>query len=191
MTACVGMPGLAPILTAQRIRLRPLAWSDAAGLLAIYGDPEVMRFWSHMPWTELEQAHAAIAESHADRLRQDGSAHWAIEHLASGTMIGSCALYAIDQQHRRALMGYLLAPDYWSQGYGQEAVGMMLAHGMCVLRLNRIEAEIDSRNGASIKALERAGFRHEGKLRQRWLVAHRAVDIDLYAILRGDFLPHL
>ena len=39
-----------------------------------------------------------------------------------------------------------------------------------VLALNRIEAEIDPRNLASAKSLERLGFAREGLLRERWIV---------------------
>lgn len=183
-----GRRGMPPLVAGRRIRLRPLLWTDAPALLAIYGDPEVMRFWNHAPWTSLAQAHAAIADSHAEYL-EDGSAHWAIEDLASGTLMGSCALYALDPCHRRALMGYMLAPCYWAQGYGAETIGLVLEHGMHALQLNRVEAEIDVRNTASIRALERAGFRHEGKLRQRWIVGGRTVDIALYSLLRDDWLP--
>nr|WP_237770715.1 GNAT family protein [Pseudomonas humi] len=55
------------------------------------------------------------------------------------------------------------------------------------LRLNRLEADIDPRNLASAATLERLGFRHEGLLRQRWMVAGEVSDSALYGLLAEDW----
>jgi len=168
-------------LTTGRLQLRMLADDDAPALLALYGDAQVMRHWSHGPWTDIAQAHAAIREARDDLL--GGRAlHLAIAPCSGEGLIGSCALFDVAAQHRRATLGYLLAPAYWGQGLAREALRALLAYGIEVLGLQRIEAEVDPRNGASQALLLRLGFRREGLMHARWRVGDEARDVELWAL---------
>lgn len=174
-------------LTGRRILLRRLEPRDARALFELYADPEVMRYWNHAPWHCIEQASTAITEAHRDYLT-GASLHCAIEHRTSGVLIGSCALYAIDTQHRCASLGYLLSRRYWGQGYMSEATRVLLDCGFSDLQLNRVEADVNRCNAGSRTALERLGFRHEGCMRERWIVDGKTCDIEAYALLRHDWL---
>ena len=55
------------------------------------------------------------------------------------------------------------------------------------LGLNRVEADIDPRNAASAKPLLRLGFRHEGLLRERWIVNGEICDTAFYGLLKSDW----
>jgi RimJ/RimL family protein N-acetyltransferase len=102
---------------------------------------------------------------------------------ASGQgLIGSCALFDVVAQHRRATLGYLLAPAYWGQGLAREALRALLAYGVEVLGLQRIEAEVDPRNAASQALLLRLGFQREGLMQARWRVGDEARDVELWAL---------
>ena len=46
----------------ERLRLRPLQSGDVDDLFALYGSPEVTRFWSFGTWTTRAQAEAWLAE---------------------------------------------------------------------------------------------------------------------------------
>ena len=56
-----------PVLAGPRVRLRALRADDADALFAVHSDPRVMRYWSHAPWTEREQAVARLASLERDR----------------------------------------------------------------------------------------------------------------------------
>jgi len=172
-------------LVTPRLCLRVPADADTNGLLALYGNREVMRHWSHPVWTCRGQARAAIAEAQTDRAR--GSAlHLVMISRRDGGLAGSCALFDIQLQHRRATLGYLLARPYWGQGLAGEAVRALLAHGFDALDMVRIEAEVIPGNDASTALLARLGFRCEGLLRARWRVDEKAIDVQLWALLRAD-----
>ena len=51
-----------------------------------------------------------------------------------------------------------------------EVLPVVIQFAFTRLRLHRIEADVDPRNHASIRHLERLGFRKEGYFRQRYLV---------------------
>lgn len=173
-------------LATGRLLLRPLTRDDAAALFAVFSDPEVVRYWSSTPWTEMQQAHEYVASAEQDLL--SGSAlRFGIEVAATGQLAGQIALHHFDWQSRRCEVGYALARPHWRKGYLSEALSAMLEHGFTALRLNRVEADIDPRNAASAKPLERLGFRQEGLLRERWIVGGEVCDTAFYGLLESDW----
>lgn len=97
-----------------------------------------------------------------------------------------CTLFAFSAQCRRAEVGYALASQCWGCGYMDEALRALLGYGFGELGLNRVEADIDPRNKASARSLERLGFVKEGHLRERWVVGDEVSDTALYGLLARD-----
>jgi len=174
-------------LETPRLRLRPLQSADAEALFAIFSDPRVMRYWSTPPWTDLQSAHDLI-EQDLKGLAAGEHLRLGIETKAEGRLIGHSSLFAFSEQCKRAEVGYGLAFSAWGHGYMSEAVRALLDYSFTELGLNRVEADIDPRNTASAKLLERLGFTQEGYLRERWIVADEVSDSALYGLLRREFL---
>lgn len=174
-------------LTSERLILRPFRVSDAEALFAMFSDPEVMRFWSSLPWTSIDQAHEMIAK---DLTVMPEGAHLrlGIELAATGELIGSCSIFSFDQQNKRAMLGYGMARPHWGSGYMHEALCVVLDHVFGSLGLHRLEADIDPRNTGSAKSLERLGFIKEGHLRERWIVGDEVSDSGIYGLLARDWL---
>lgn len=106
-----------------------------------------------------------------------------IERLEDHVLIGTVTLFNLDKQCRRAEIGYGMAYPAWGKGYMHEALSALLDFGFSELKLNRVEADIDPRNLASAKSLERLGFNREGYLRERWIVDGVVSDTALYGLL--------
>jgi len=68
-----------------------------------------------------------------------------------------------------------------------EALQALLEFGFGELDLNRIDADIDPRNSASARTLERLGFTKEGYLRERWIVGDEVSDTAIYGLLRREW----
>jgi len=68
-----------------------------------------------------------------------------------------------------------------------EALQALLAYAFEGLALHRIEADVDPRNSASIRTVERLGFQREGYLRERWQVNGEIQDTVFYGLLRPDW----
>jgi ribosomal-protein-alanine N-acetyltransferase len=145
-----------------------------------------MRYWSSPPWTSVAKAHELIdrdrAEMQAGKLLTLG-----IELHGTAQIIGTCTLFSFMHQCKRAETGYGLSHPFWGKGYMHEALNALLAHGFKELGLNRVEADVDPRNVASTKCLERLGFLQEGHLRERWIVGDEVSDSILYGLLRRDW----
>ena len=173
-------------LATERLDLRPLVLDDAAALFAICADPVVMRYGSTPPWTEHQTAIAYIERD--QRAMADGVCfRLGLFRREDGTLLGTCTLFSLDAQCRRAEIGYALAASAWGQGYAAEAIAALLAYGFDEMKLNRIEADVDPLNAASARALERHGFVKEGVLRERWIVGGHKSDSAMYGLLASDF----
>jgi RimJ/RimL family protein N-acetyltransferase len=70
-----------------------------------------------------------------------------------------------------------------------DALTALLDHAFGDLGLHRIEADVDPRNEASLRLLEKLGFRREGYLRERYLKDDEIQDTVLLGLLRGDPRP--
>ena len=174
-----------PIKT-ERLVLRPFSTSDARDLFGIYSDPEVMRFWSSTSWGSIERAHETL-ERDIKGFENGEHLCLALERERDARMIGQCTLFKISEDCRRAEIGYCLASGAWGNGYMHEALRALIAYGFTHLNLNRIEADIDPRNEASVKSVERLGFVREGLLRERWIVNGEDSDSAIYGLLYKDW----
>ena len=182
MTACQHLP-----LNTPRLQLRPLVPEDASALYALHADPQVMRYWSSPAWTRLAQAERMIEQDQQALARGD-HLRLALVPRSGGPLIGLCSLFNGVPACRRAELGYILSAAAWGQGYMHEALQALLRHGFEVLDLNRIEADIDPRNTASARALQRLGFELEGLLRERWIVNGEVSDSGWYGLLRSRWV---
>lgn len=175
-----------PTLATPRLVLRTLEDRDLDALLAMHAKPAVMRYWTTAPWSTRDEAVRFLARS---REPSDSGFRLGIVRSADDTLIGHTSLFAYLPQCRRAELGYLLDDGAWHQGYAGEAVGALLRWGFEVLDLNRVQADIDPRNTASARLLQRLGFRLEGTLRDHWIVEGEVSDTGLYALLRREWAP--
>jgi len=178
------MPTLSPIeLFTPRLKLRWMDERDVDAHYAVFADPEVARYWSSGPWTSLDQSREHIAATQA--AYADGSGmRLGVELIDTGELIGNVSLHRFVDTSRRCEMGYALARAHWGGGYVSEALRALLAYGFTSLDLNRIEADVDPRNGASARVLEKLGFQKEGYMPERWIVQGEPADTVYYGLLR-------
>lgn len=179
-----------PTLTTKRLVLRELLLADAADVLVFRGDPEVQKY-DDAPIHTLQEAAQFIEEMrHACAIGQQEI--WAVTLTGSDTVIGLVSLqyrdHGGDRYHRRAEVGYGLARASWGQGFGSEAVRVVVLYGFEHLKLNRIYARTIADNHESVRLLEKLGFVREGTQRQYSLEDDgRFHDSAMYALIRSDW----
>ena len=174
------------ILSTDRLILRPLTESDAPDLFQIYAHPEVMRYWASPPWTVMEQARQRIVRSQ-EAFATGSDLQFGMERRNDHTLLGTCSVFSFNKPSRRAEMGYALGRPFWGNGYMNEALHALLDYAFHTLNLHRLEADIDPRNLASAKTLERLGFQKEGHLRERWIVNDEISDTVFYGLLDREW----
>jgi RimJ/RimL family protein N-acetyltransferase len=170
-----------PLLSSDRLTLRPLAASDAEALYPIFADPVVMQWWSRGPHQSLEETQDVVALNAA---QETGYACWAIT-LDAGAAHGWVTLK--DRRPGVSEIGYLIGRGLWGQGYGREAVARVLDHAFARTGQRRVYADVDPDNATSIRLLERLGFIREGHLREEWETHIGVRDTILYGLLARDW----
>jgi len=170
----VNWPKDVPALTTARLRLRVVdPAGDAAAMLELLSDPQVTRSTNAPTCTTLAEARAAL-EQFPQRFAAKEMIRWAIQPLGHSQAIGTVGLLRVNHEHRRGELGYDLARRWWGRGLATEAAAAVVAWGFAVMGLHRIEAGVLVGNDASVRVLEKLGFREEGTLRD-------------YLHLRGGF----
>lgn len=102
--------------------------------------------------------------------------------------IGNMGFFDFDQRARSAEVGISLGnKDYWNQGYGTEAITLLLKIGFETFNLNRIMLQVYEDNPRAIRCYEKAGFVHEGRLRQARFHKGRYYDILNMGILSEEW----
>lgn len=175
-----------PTLEGERVRLRSLAEPDVTALFAIFGDPVVTRYWSTPALHDEAAAAGLLAQIH-DNIRTHKGFQWGIARRSDDSVIGTCTLYHPDFTQRRTEIGFALGRAHWGQGHASEAIRLAISYAFDVLRFRRIEADVDPRNEASLRALERAGFVREGYLRERYEVGGEVQDSVYLGLLRSEW----
>ena len=179
-----------PDVDTPRLRLRRLTMGDAADMYEYSQDLEVAR---HVLW----DAHVHIADTKAylryamRQYRNGEPASWGIEHKQLRKLIGTIGFMWIQREHNSAEVGYSLSRSFWNQGLMTEALHATLEVGFGELLLHRIEAQHETTNPASGVVMRKVGMNHEGTLRGRLYNKGRYVDVNLYAILRQDFVSRV
>jgi [ribosomal protein S5]-alanine N-acetyltransferase len=174
-----------PELDTPRTTLRALAVDDAAALFEIYSDPEAMRYWSSPPHADEGRTREMIGAAQRG-FEERTTLQWGIERKGDARLLGTVTLMTEPEQPR-AELGFILGRDHWGRGYAGEAQRAVIDFAFEVLGLRRLEAETDPRNEASVRSLERLGFRHEGLLRERWIVDQEVSDSAVLALLAREW----
>jgi RimJ/RimL family protein N-acetyltransferase len=175
-----------PQLSAKRLILGPLTTADAADIYSVFGDPDVMKFWSSPPMESPDDARKYI-----DEIRQLFAARslfqWGIRLRDSGQVIGTCTIHRLDAENRRAELGIILGRSAWGKGLATEALETLIGFAFDQLDLHRLEADIDPRNEGSLRLFERQAFQREGLLRERWHLFGEVQDTVLLGLLRREW----
>jgi [ribosomal protein S5]-alanine N-acetyltransferase len=172
-----------PVLETQRLVLRELQLEDAEMLFRIYSDEEVMRYYD-TPMNRLEQVQRSIA-AHRSRFENNEGIRWGISIKGSKDIVGNCGFYQ-DSYSQYALLSYVLARPYWGKGLMTEALRAIIAFGFDHYQLHRIEAHVVVSNQASLRVLQKLGFKKEGFLRERFYENNHFHDEWVFALLKSD-----
>lgn len=142
--------------------LRPLRPEDAPALAALANNKKIwdrVRDYFPYPYTESD-----AREFIASARESDPPLSLAME--VAGEFCGVIGLMPqTDVNRKTAEIGYWLGEPYWGLGLATEAVRQMCAYGFG-LGFARLQAAVFDFNKASMRVLEKNGFRREGIFRR-------------------------
>lgn len=193
-----------PVLVTERLVLRAFTPDDVDGLLALDGDPEVMRF--------LERHLKTRAEVEADVLstllqsRENDTSLWrlAADTRADGEFIGWFGLRPVRpdagamvhwqrglDETRTAELGYRLRRSAWGRGYATEGTRALIVRGFAELGMAELVATTMAVNVRSRRVMEKAGLRYARTVHVTWddpLDGTEEGEVE-YRLRRADWTP--
>jgi diamine N-acetyltransferase len=171
----------------DRIRLRAIERYDLPRFVEWLNDPEVLAGLAmYLPLS------AAVEEDWFDQmLKQPEDQHpMVIEVRSQDTWlaVGDCGFNKIDHHNRSGEIGIFIGQkDLWNRGYGTETMRLLLKHGFHTLNLHRIFLRVFETNKRAIRSYEKAGFVHEGRLRQAEFSNGKYEDVLLMSVLKPEW----
>jgi RimJ/RimL family protein N-acetyltransferase len=148
------------VLETERLWLRPMSVDDAEFILALLNEPSFLRYIGDKQVRNLEDARQYILNGPVASYERHGLGLLLVEMKGSQTPIGMCGLLKRDELPEPDI-GFALMPDFWNKGLAFEAAAAVLQDARDRLTLQRILAITSLDNDASIKLLERLGFKFD------------------------------
>lgn len=166
------------------VKLSPLTQNDLPLMfewinnrdLVIFNAPyQPVHFAKHQSWFDVIQE------------RKD-MVIFGIRLIASDTLIGSCQLHSIHPINRSAELQIRLGElDKLEQGYGTQALTLLVQFGFDDLNLQRIYLHVFRTNERAIHVYKKLGFVQEGLLRQSAYVNGEYIDIVVMGLLKAEY----
>lgn len=175
-----------PTLRTSRLVLSPFTLDDALEVQRLAGDAQIAATTVNIPHPYPDGAAERWIARHQTEFFEGHGVVFAIREPRGGAIMGAIGL-VIDDDNRRAELGYWIGAPFWRRGICTEAARRVLEYAFTELGLHRIHAHHLAFNVASGRVMQKIGMKREGVLRQHHLkdgVFHDAV---IYSILKDEF----
>ncbi|MFN8448131.1 MAG: GNAT family protein [Anaerolineae bacterium] len=170
----------------ERVRLTALRPDDAQTLARWYEDGEFSRLFDASPaYPKTESSLIKWMET-TDRDRD--AVALGIRSLYSDELIGYVDIDGIQWTHRCGWLAIGIGnPANRRQGYGTEAMRLVLGFAFNELNLHRLQLSVFAYNEAAIRLYEKLGFTREGAFREYLLRDGKRCDMLLYGLLASEW----
>ncbi len=134
--------------------VRDLTPDDFPAFFEMQGNPNVLRY-TGTPADDEASARASL-EHCISSYSKPGNDFWvwAIERKSDGDMVGTCAV--VREGHE---IGYRFLERFWGNGYATEICDPLIDHALGAMGCPSVFAEVDIRNLASVKVLDRSKWK--------------------------------
>ena len=175
------------MIVGRNVRLRAVAKDDLPRFVEWFSDPDVRRFLDmYLPFSLAQEER--WFEDLLERMERREVVMLTIEAKDHDAQIGNISLFDINWKDRHAELGITIGDkDYWSQGYGTDAIRTILELAFDQMNLHRVVLRVHADNARAIRAYEKVGFQHEGDLRESVFRDGIYYDMVLMGILDKEF----
>jgi ribosomal-protein-alanine N-acetyltransferase len=187
------VPSLSTRIATERLVLRPPRTSDVAEIRrALRTNAVHLRPWSVAPGPGEDPASlASVSRAVLQHRREWKRGRAFVLFIApkgdDSRIVGRIALGGVMRgAFQNSYLGYWIDQELQGRGLMTEAVRAATAFALSALALHRVQAAVMPRNGASLRVLEKAGYRREGVAERYLSIAGRWEDHVLFAITSDE-----
>lgn len=175
------------LFESERVKLRKMTIEDTELYHIWRNDMEVMR--STNPILDVHPPEATRDFVDQVILNAQSAKSYMIIEKEKELPIGITSLINIDYKNRNAeCIIDIGEKDYWSKGYGSEALKLLLDYAFFEINLHRISLKVFSFNEKAIRLYEKMGFRQEGSSREGLFREGTWHDIIHMGLLQKEYL---
>ncbi|EDL49831.1 GNAT family N-acetyltransferase [Erythrobacter sp. SD-21] len=153
-----------PVLTTERLILRPPEAGDLPFVQAQMNTPAVMRFLGGTPRSEDEVA--ASFQVDLEAFASGDHRRWTVWSKDRDCRVGGCGLFRVyteaapDALKGEHEIGWTLAEPFWGRGYATEAAREVLVFDFGEQGLAHIYSQTSESNQPSTRMMQELGFTH-------------------------------
>ena len=151
-------------LITDRLRLLRLEEGDAGLMLAIWNDPDFVRFVGDRGIRTEQEALEALRNGALKQWSELGYGAYRVSQRGETEAMGICGLFKRENLDDPDI-GYGILPGHCGRGYAFEAACAVRDHARDVMGLRRICAIVSEDNARSIHLLEKLGMHATGTVR--------------------------
>jgi RimJ/RimL family protein N-acetyltransferase len=177
-------------INTHRLFLEKLDLKHAEAFYAYRSDAETNKYQGWIPYA-LEDCKHFIKNRIAKQINEDDSwFQFAIILKDTNTLVGDLGVHFIENNQHQVEIGCTISKEFHQNGIASEALIAVIDYLFSDLKKHRITASIDPNNIASIKMVEKIGFRKEAHFKESLLVNGVWTDDVIYAVLEKEWLKN-
>ncbi|MCQ1528394.1 GNAT family N-acetyltransferase [Lutispora saccharofermentans] len=112
-----------------------------------------------------------------------------IEAIDGGKPIGTIQLYDFSELDQSCKLGIRIGDrDYWSKGYGEDAIKTLLSFAFYEMDIFRVSLKLYEYNERASKCYLKCGFRYEGRTRKSAFIDGSFYDEIIMGALKSEFV---
>jgi [ribosomal protein S5]-alanine N-acetyltransferase len=169
------------LIKTKHFTLRPFRKSDLPSFVNHINDKVIAARTNAIPYPYTIKHAEDWYHKICNRSRRKGSRALELAIVIDGEAAGCIAIFP---KGHTAEIGYWLGRAYWGRGIMTEAVKAITKYGFDELGLIRIHASTFPQSKASMRVLEKAGYKFEGVLRKNIKKGDKYIDEHLFAKVR-------
>jgi RimJ/RimL family protein N-acetyltransferase len=175
-------------LQTKRLILEKLEMRHTESFYQYRSDAETNKYQGWIPYA-MEDCQHFIKNRIAKEFNEMGTWYqFAIVLQGSQVMIGDLGVHFFDGDEHQVEIGCTINKEYHQNGFANEAIKTVMDYLFTQLKKHRITASVDPENTASIKLMEKLGFRKEAHFKESILMNGTWVDDVIYAILGREWI---
>lgn len=183
-----------PVLTGNKVVLRPFEDKDCDHMLRILEEPELRRLTGSVADdeeanepTSPEEREEIIQWYHSRNLQSD-RLDLAVIDRESQELVGEVVFNMYEKATGIVNFRILLSRSGCNKGIGTEATSLFLKYGFEELGLHKVELEVYSFNPRAERVYQKNGFVLEGVKRKNFRYNQEYYDTHVYGMLKTDYV---
>ena len=185
--------GIVPIgrcMYGKQIYLKPLSLKDTDLLFKLMTEnQEELSEWYHGLPKKISRGAVILFIKEEQRVSEKGERLDLGVFLIDGNkLIGKISIHSVTYGiEMSAGLSYWIAPEHRKQGYATQAVACMNSFAFEEATLHRLWALVDPENLASLKILDKLGYRNEGTIKAALYIKKKWRDMNQLSLLEEEY----